>query len=357
MHLITLAANIYGIVALVALAAMLGCWADHIIRKVKPAVQLAIGRAGLGHRPSRVEAALVRHHEVCSACGYPKAEGNVCPECGQRYAGDGVARRVEIDHNRAGALKRSRRRAVWASAAFWLLLIAGVFAMLAYELVNTRLWGGPRPEVMAYELTLGPYENVARAGGHPLPTTEYQLCIRAEGVVGDPSSRDGQPLQDARVEVWIEHGRHQGTGLLHYPAIIEYRSATDHWRKTQGDGRRAVASDAQGTGLKIAIAHLFEANGLDDGKPSREAEMADAVQGVEVVLGGTSMALSFGPLSTGANDGLGTRARGRDRVWDAPLRPFLPAALVGAGAGCVPLIFGLMLAWLARRRDRSAKDV
>lgn len=85
--------------------------------------------------------------------------------------------------------------------------------------------------------------------------------------------------------------------------------------------------------------------------------MADAVLGVEAVLGGRSMALSFGPMSTGANDGLGARARGRDRVWDAPLRPFLPAALAGVGAGCVPLLFGLVLAWLARRRGRSAKGV
>lgn len=336
---IDLIANIYLVLTLGTLVATLALWAAVVLMGLKPTIHRALARSGLGHRPARVEAALVHYEQVCGACGYPGASGERCPECGQSYAHGGLVRRADADARRTERARSARRRAVWASIAFWLLFGSGWLAVLAYGGVNTLVWGGAYPELLGWKAELGPYQ-LDRSTNWPMPTGEYTLHVEAIGMVSDSLASGPRQLQDARVQVWIEHDDAPP------PRLLDTQDAGRSWPALPTGLDRASA-------IARAVEGAYRAAGLDDGSERRAAEKRDAATAVAMVLDGTQNSVGPRPLRAGAASGLRFLHTGGFFVVRTPLVPLLPAALAGAAAGGVPLILGVAVAWRAWRKRRG----
>lgn len=336
---IDLIAKIYVFLTLGALVAMLALWAAVVLMGLKPTIHRALARSGLGHRPARVEAALVHYEQVCGACGYPGASGERCPECGQAYADGGLVRRADADARRVARARSARRRAAWASIAFWLLFASGWLAVLAYGGVNTRVWGGAYPEMRGWKAELGPYQ-LDRSANWPVPTREYTLRVEAVGMVADSLASGPKQLQDARVQVWIEHDDTPP------PRLLDTQDAGRSWPALPTGLDRASA-------IARAVEGAYRAAGLDDGTERRADEMRDAATAVAMVLDGTHGRVRYNPLRAGAGSGLNFRSSGSSFVPRTPIEPLLPAALAGAAAGGVPLVLAIAVAWWKGRRRRG----
>ncbi len=332
-------ATIYGVLTLGALVAMLALWVAVVLGRLKPAVHRALARSGLGHRPARVEAALVDYDQVCGACGYPGASGERCPECGQPYAGGGLVRRADADARRIERARSARRRAVWASIAFWLLFASGWLAVLAYGGVNTLVWGGAYPEMLGWKAELGPYQ-LDRSTNWPMPTREYTLHVEAIGMVPDSLASGPKPIRDARVRVWIER---DGAPP---PRLLDSQDGGRSWPALPSGRDRASA-------IARAVEGAYRTAGMEASGERRADERRDAATAVTMVLDGTSHSTGFKPLRAGAARGLNFERAGTFLRPRTPLGPLLPAALAGAAAGGVPLILGAALAWWSVRRGRT----
>lgn len=340
MGIIDLAANAFSIAATAAFVAMVASWFLVIWLGLRPAIHRGVDRAGLGYRPARVHAALVHHEEVCASCGYPRAGDDCCPECGRGYAYGGLARRAEVDARAVRRRRAARRRAVWLSVLFWLMLGSGWLAAMAYALVNIAIWGGAFPEVVVRDGELSPFR-LAAPTNWPRPTGTYTVHVKVLGVVADAAAAGPRPLLDARGIVWIE--RDDG------PAPSE-PDDQGRWPALPG----GPEGDAV---IEALVERAYRAAGLDQDGEERAAEKIDAAVGVAMVRDGTHRAAGFRSLRSGAPHGLIFRGLGTG-AWPPPSQlPLLPAALAGAFVGGLTLVGGLLLTRRLMRRSASAEQL
>lgn len=345
MDTIRFVANIHGIASVLAILWMLITWITLVVAWGLPWLREVLGRLGVEAGASKVAAALLEHPEVCGRCAYPKAECQMCPECGLNYA-TGLATRTDEAARRRGLWRASLRRAMWATVAVAIFWASGYLANGVYAQVNMARWGASYPELRIYQLNLTERVLITPASASPQEKITYRLHIRAKGMADswlpNISTRRAPPLREPSIQLWVETGPNAGVG----PGPDTLRTP---WAKLTTLGHQPE--------VERAVIKAYTDAGLVDASPDRQQQMAHAVQGVQAVLQGRQGSFGRGQTAP-AWPRFTVQATGVVPPPTTPLRPLRQAAFASAAAGSAPLLLGmLLLVWVRRRARHSSRNL
>lgn len=214
-----------------------------------------------GIRP-RKHRALRDHPAICAACGYPRGEGDTCPECGASLTEPGAVLFREVIESRRLPVPR------WLTlAAMMLALILGAWMLspLALPVGNKIEWGAWRIEELYYRATYTPSQGV----GSP----SYRLQLSCTHAV-EPRKTGSNPPIYGQVTFILEESVSKDLGWLQ----VQHPGETWqlHFHKGGINPPFQPTSSATGAGVEAGVRALYKATGLDQYWQASPAELADA---------------------------------------------------------------------------------
>lgn len=222
--------------------------------------------------PKRKHRTLRDHPAICAACGYPRGEGDTCPECGASLTEPGAV--LYRDVIEAGRLPVPR----WLRLIALLLVLtfaAWVFAPLASRVGNKIEWG-------AWQVIEAHHDaeyTVRAAQGSPT----YKVQLNTSYVVDADTSNYAGPL-DGYVYVILNDSTTNDYGWLDVDAIDHTWQFRYYRGGIQAAGFRATSTSA-GVGIESGIAELYRATGFDQFWVHSPAELADLQRLGKIALG------------------------------------------------------------------------
>ncbi len=223
-----------------------------------------------GIRP-RKHRALRDHPAICAACGYPRGEGDTCPECGASLTGPGAVLFREVIESRRLPVPR------------WLTLAALMLALTlgAWMLSPLALLVGNKIEWRAWRVTEAHDSaeyTVRAAPGSPA----YEVQLNTSYVVNEDMNKYSGPLA-GHVYVILNDPVTNDVGWLKVDAIDHTWQSEYFQGGIQAAGFRPTSANA-GVCIESGIAQIYRATGFDRFWKHSQAELADLQRLGELAL-------------------------------------------------------------------------